>query len=138
MRLTNRSVSFWKDRLPYKFSDAKKYYDLRKAESQFALKVTMNKTTPRSFSVFFILSTIPGFYFMKEMIGGEYSDAEFTSNSNRIYKYFYLSNMVLYGCSLALYQMNFFNPSSKHTLMKYGKRKIVLPLILSLIGLMIP
>ncbi len=37
-------------------------------EKVAAMKETLSKTTPRSFSLLFILASVPAFYFINEML----------------------------------------------------------------------
>lgn len=38
------------------------------------MKETISKTTPRAFSILFILASAPAFYFINEMFDREYND----------------------------------------------------------------
>ena len=102
------------------------------------MKETIAKTTPRSFSALFLLVSVPAFYFINELIDKDYQDEEFTNNSNRFYKYYYLYNLTFFGCSLFLTKFNFHSPSSMYTLPKTRVTSAFLPLVLSFIGLMLP
>ena len=102
------------------------------------MKETIAKTTPRSFSLLFLLASVPAFYFINEMMENDYNHPEFVNNSNRFYKYYYLYNLTFYACSLALTKFNFHSPSSKYTLPKTPTGSAFLPLVLSMVGLMLP
>ena len=47
------------------------------AEKIDAMKKSMNESSPKIFSIFFILSTIPSFYFVDKLMKSEYQDEEF-------------------------------------------------------------
>jgi hypothetical protein len=76
----------------------------------------MDKTTPKAFAILFILSTIPSFYFIYQMLENDYNSEEYIQSSQNSMKYFYMKNFVFYGVSMVLFKMNFRNPSSKYTL----------------------
>jgi hypothetical protein len=102
------------------------------------MKETLMKTTPRAFSVLFMLASVPAFYFINEMLEREYSDPEFVNSSNRFYKYYYLYNLTFFACGIALSRFNFHNPSSKFTIPKTKVKSAVIPFLLSVGGLIIP
>jgi len=102
------------------------------------MKETLLKTTPRAFSILFILASVPAFYFINEMMEREYADAEFVNSSNRFYKYYYIYNLTFFGCAIALSRFNFHSPSSKYTIPKTKVKSAIFPFLFSFIGLMIP
>ncbi len=102
------------------------------------MKETIAKTTPRSFSMLFLLASVPAFYFINELFEREYSDPQYTNNSNRFYKYYYLYNMAFFGCGLCLAKFNFHTPTSLHTMVKTPLTSAFVPLMLTFIGMMLP
>lgn len=103
-----------------------------------AMKETIGKSTPRSFSALFLMASIPAFYFINELIEKEYSDPEYAPNSNRFWKYYFLYNLIFYGCALCLNRFNFHSPSSQFTLPKTRMTTTLYPLLFSFLGLMLP
>ena len=102
------------------------------------MKDTLSKTTPRAFSLLFILAAIPGLYFIDRMIECAYNDPLFVANHNRFYKYYYLYNIAFFACGLALTRFNFHSPSAQYTLVNKKMISALFPLVFSFIGLMIP
>jgi hypothetical protein len=139
MMRARRVVEAMRGRVRAGFSSKEsKEVSLMMNEKIAAMKETLMKTTPRAFSVLFILASVPAFYFINEMLERDYNDPEFVSSSNRFYKYYYLYNLTFFACGIALSRFNFHNPSSKYTIPKTKVKSALLPFLLSFAGLMIP
>jgi hypothetical protein len=98
----------------------------------------MDKTTPKAFALLFILSTVPSFYFIYQMMENDYNTEEYIQSTHNSVKYFYLKNFLFYGTSMILYKMKFRNPSSKFTLERVPVKFPYVALVLGFLGIMLP
>lgn len=99
---------------------------------------TMTKTSPRVFSIFMMLTTIPSFYFGYQMITAEYNSTEFSSSANAGLAYINLKNILFFSCLSMLHKFKFNSPSAKHTLPRLGMFGVWGPSALSLLALCLP
>lgn len=108
------------------------------AEKIEEMKNTLANSSPRSFGLLFILSTLPTFYFIKRLLETEYDDPRFYFYIDRTLKYFHLKNAMFIAATAVLTASKFINPASLYTLPKANPTKLLFPMAFTLVGLLIP
>lgn len=108
------------------------------AEKIDIMNETMNKTSPKVFSIMMMLTTIPTFYFGYKMVTTQYKDNDFTVSANAGLSYINIKNAIFFGCLTALNRLRFSSPTAKNTLPKMGLFGALLPPLAALISLCLP
>lgn len=108
------------------------------AEKIQIMNETMKKTSPKIFSVFMILSTLPSFYFGHKMLTTQYKDNNFTVAANAGLNYINIKNIIFFGCLTALTKLKFKSPTAKNTVPKMGLFGVLLPPLSAFITLCLP
>jgi hypothetical protein len=99
---------------------------------------TMNKTSPKMFSILMITTTLPTFYFGLNLIASEYNSQQFSVSASAGLNYINIKNLVFFACISMLSKFKFNSPTAKHTLPRIGIIGTIVPPILSLLGLCLP
>lgn len=139
-------LRYFKTKLPAKNAGKDAKYQLNErsksiklmAEKIEVMKDTLTNSSPRSFGLLFILSSLPSFYFVKKLLETEYEDEEFFSWVNRTLKYLHLKNAMFIAATAALSASKFINPASKFTLPKANATRLLLPIAFTIVGLLLP
>lgn len=143
-RLLLQNIRYFKAKLPAKGTPLKsKLNEKSKTISLMADKIeemknTLANSSPRSFGLLFILSSVPSFYFIKKLLEAEYDDPMFYTWIDRNVKYFHVKNTLFISTTALLSASKFINPASKFVLPKANPSKLVLPLLFTLVGLLLP
>jgi hypothetical protein len=103
-----------------------------------AMNETMNKTSPKMFSMLMIATTLPTFYFGLNLLTEEYNSKQFSVSVSGGLSYINIKNLVFFACISMLQKFKFNSPTSKHTLPKVGLIGTMIPPILSLLSLCLP
>lgn len=99
---------------------------------------TMHETSPRILSLFFILSTVPTFYYAYKFLVADLNDKNIPAYTNASLTYMNLKNLVVYSSILLLTKMRYHSPTAKFTVEKKGLLGKLAPLVLSIIALSMP
>lgn len=98
----------------------------------------MTKTSPKVFSIFMMLTTLPSFYFGYTMITADYNTPEFSNSANAGLNYINAKNLLFFSCLSLLQKFKFNSPSAKHTLPRLGMFGMLAPPLLSTLALCLP
>lgn len=102
------------------------------------MKSTLTNSSPRSFGLLFILSSVPTFYFVKKMLETEYDSEDFKKYASKTLNYYYFKNGLFLSVAAVLSAAKFINPASKYTVPPANPAKFLIPIIATLIGLSLP